>query len=123
MVHIVPGLVLGFLETVTMASIAVALSTRLPMIPNLVICFTIYVLGHLSQMFADAFRDSRLVSFFGQFIATVLPNLDDFNIQAAVTSGAPVGWDYVAVVAALLPALQHRGDAVALLLFEDRDLA
>jgi ABC-type transport system involved in multi-copper enzyme maturation permease subunit len=123
MVHIVPGLVLGFLETMTMTSIAVALSTRLPMIPNLLICFTIYVLGHLSQMFADAFRESKLVSFFGQFIATVLPNLDDFNIQAAVTSGTPVGLDYVGVAAAYSLLYSAVAMLVALLLFEDRDLA
>jgi len=123
MVHIVPGLALAFLETVTMASIAVALSTRLPMIPNLVICVTIYVLGHLSQMFADAFRESRLVSFFGQFIATVLPNLDDFNIQVAVSSGAPVGWDYVGAVAIYCAIYSTVAMLVALLLFEDRDLA
>ena len=89
MVQIVPGLVLAFMETVMLASISVALSTRLSMLPNLVICVTIYVLGHLAPLFANAFRESRLVSFFGQFIATVLPNLDDFNIQAAVSTG---GW-------------------------------
>jgi ABC-type transport system involved in multi-copper enzyme maturation permease subunit len=46
MIGIVPGLVLSFLETVVLTAISVAISTRLPMLPNLVICGSIYVLGH-----------------------------------------------------------------------------
>ena len=46
-VKILPGLVLAFLETVVLAAISVALSTRLPMVANLVVCSAIYVLGHL----------------------------------------------------------------------------
>ena len=49
-VRIVPGLVLAFFESVIMAAISVAVSTRLPMLPNLVICGSIYVLGHLAAL-------------------------------------------------------------------------
>ena len=38
MIGIVPGLVLAFMETVVLTAISVAISTRLPMLPNLVIC-------------------------------------------------------------------------------------
>ncbi len=85
-----------FMEATMLASISVALSTRLAMLPNLVLCVTIYALGHLAPMFANAFRDSRLVSFFGQFVATVLPNLDDFDIPAAVSTGRAVPIVYLA---------------------------
>ena len=47
MVQITPGLALAFLETVVLTSISVAISTRLPMLANLMICASIYVLGHL----------------------------------------------------------------------------
>ena len=47
MLQIVPGLALAFMETCVLAAISVAISTRLPMLPNLVICATIYALGHL----------------------------------------------------------------------------
>lgn len=123
MVQVVPGLVLAFLETVTMSSIAVALSTRLSMVPNLLICATIYVLGHLAPVFANAFGDSRLVAFFGQFIATVLPNLEDFNVQAAVSTGEPIPLVYVGWAAIYCALYSTVAMLLALLLFEDRDLA
>ena len=41
MMRVVPGLVLAFLEKVVLASISVAISTRLPFIHNLIICGSI----------------------------------------------------------------------------------
>ncbi len=89
MIRIVPGLVLAFLETVVLAAISVAISTRLPMLANLIICSSIYVLGHLVPMIVNSSVGKfEIVRFVGQFIATVLPVLDHFNIQAAVAAGA-----------------------------------
>jgi len=123
MLQIVPGLVLKFMEAAMLASISVALSTRLPMLPNLVLCVTIYALGHLAPLFANAFRDSRLVAFFGQFIATVLPNLDDFDIPAAVSTGRSVPLIYLAWAAVYATLYSTVAMVLALLMFEDRDLA
>ncbi|HEY1600205.1 MAG TPA: hypothetical protein VGG64_11415 [Pirellulales bacterium] len=123
MLQIVPGLALKFMEATMLASISIALSTRLPMLPNLVICVTIYALGHLAPVFANAFRESRLVSFFGQFIATVLPNLDDFDIPAAVSTGRIVPMAYLAWAAVYSLLYSTVAMVLALLMFEDRDLA
>ena len=123
MLQIVPGLALKFMEATMLASISIALSTRLPMLPNLVICVTIYALGHLVPVFANAFRESRLVSFFGQFIATVLPNLDDFDIPAAVSTGRIVPLAYLAWAAVYAVLYSTVAMVLALLMFEDRDLA
>ncbi len=123
MVHIVPGLALAFLETVTLTSIAVALSTRLSMVPNLLICAMIYALGHLTPGFANANPDSKLVAFFGQFVATILPNLDDFNVEAAVSTGQSIPLDYVGMAAVYSLLYSTVAMMLALLLFEDRDLA
>jgi len=124
MVQIVPGLVLAFFETVVLAAISVAISTRLPMLANLIVCSSIYVLGHLVPLIVNsAVGKFEIVRFFGQFIATVLPVLDHFNIQAAVAAGAAVPLDYLGM--ALLYCALYT--AIALLLglamFEDRDLA
>ena len=53
MVQVVPGLALAFMETMVLASVSVAISTRLSMLPNLVICVSIYVLGHLVPLAED----------------------------------------------------------------------
>ena len=124
MIGTVPGLVLAFLETVTLTAISVAISTRLPMLPNLVICGAIYVLGHLGPLIVQSSAGQlEYVSFIGRLIAIVLPVLDHFNIQAAVAGGIDVPWDYLAW--ALLYCVLYSGAMMllALILFEDRDLA
>lgn len=124
MIGTVPGLVLAFLETVTLVSISVAISTRLPMLPNLVICGAVYVLGHLGPLIVQSSAGQlEYVSFIGRLIAIVLPVLDHFNIQAAVAGGIDVPWNYLAW--ALLYCVLYSGAMMllALILFEDRDLA
>ena len=124
MIGTVPGLVLAFMETVVLTAISVAISTRLPMLPNLVICGSIYVLGHLGPLIVQSsVGQNEFVAFFGQLIALVLPVLDHFNIQAAVAGGVDVPIDYLAW--ALLYCVLYSAVAMllALILFEDRDLA
>jgi ABC-type transport system involved in multi-copper enzyme maturation permease subunit len=124
MIGIVPGLVLAFMETVVLTAISVAISTRLSMIPNLVIVGSIYALGHLGPLIVQSsVGQNEFVAFFGQLIALVLPVLDHFNIQAAVAGGKRVPADYLAW--ALLYCVLYSAVAMllALILFEDRDLA
>ena len=54
MLQVAPGLALAFMETVVLAAISVAISTRLPMLANLMICASIYVLGHLVPVLANS---------------------------------------------------------------------
>lgn len=124
MLQIVPGLALAFMETCVLAAISVAISTRLPMLPNLVICATIYALGHLLPLIVSSGAQRFvIVGFMGRLIATVLPVLDHFNIQAAVATGQTVPLAYLGT--ALLYCVLYCTAALllALLLFEDRDLA
>jgi ABC-type transport system involved in multi-copper enzyme maturation permease subunit len=118
-------LVLAFFETVVLTSITIAISTRLPMLPNLVICFSIYVLGHLTPLLVQSSTvgQFRLVKFMGIFIATVLPVLDHFKSDAAIAADRLIPWEYVGH--ALIYTLLYSTIAMlaSLLLFEDRDLA
>jgi hypothetical protein len=63
------------------------------------------------------------VRFVAELLSTVLPILDHFNIQAAVSTGATVPYDYLGWT--LLYSLLYGVMALllALVLFEDRDLA
>jgi ABC-type transport system involved in multi-copper enzyme maturation permease subunit len=120
----VPGLVLSFFEVVVLTAISVAISTRLSMLPNLVIVGAIYVLGHLGPLIVQSsVGQNEFVAFFGQLIALILPVLDHFNIQAAVAGGVRVPAQYLAW--ALLYCVLYSTVAMllALILFEDRDLA
>jgi len=124
MITVVPGLVLSLLETVLMAAVSLAVSTRLGMVPNLIICFTVYALGHLVPLIVQSSVGKfAIVRFVGKLLATILPVLDHFTIEAAVVGGTPVPWGYlgwVGLYAALYSALAL---LVALILFQDRDLA
>jgi ABC-type transport system involved in multi-copper enzyme maturation permease subunit len=126
MVQTLPGLALAFMETAVLAAVSVAISTRLPMMANFVICFSIYVLGHLTPLMVQSAVVNQAfepVVFVGRLIATIFPVLENLNIQAAVAGGKEVpveylGWAFLysliyGVIAMLL----------ALALFEDRDLA
>jgi ABC-type transport system involved in multi-copper enzyme maturation permease subunit len=126
MVQTAPGIVLAYLETLVIASLSVAISTRLPAIANFLICFAIYVLGHLTPLLVQSqvvAQQLPPVIFFGRLIATVLPVLDHFNIQASVAAGVPVPMQYL--VWSLVYCLLYISVAMllALTLFEDRDLA
>lgn len=130
MLRTFPPLVLAFFETVVMTSISVAVAMRLPMIPNLLICGAVYVIGHLLPVIVQSgVGKLPIVSFVGQLLATIFPVLEHFNVQAAIASGR----DAVLTVADWSTYIAWAGGycllyslimlLVALLLFEDRDLA
>ena len=124
MVRVVPGLVLSFFEAVVLAAIAVAISTRLPFVPNLIICGTIYLLGHLgTRIVQSSALQLEFVAFIGKLVAVVVPVLDHFNIQAAVAGGQDVPPAYLAWALLYCALYCAAMMLLALILFEDRDLA
>jgi ABC-type transport system involved in multi-copper enzyme maturation permease subunit len=126
MVQTVPGIVLVYLETLVISALSVAISTRLPAIANFLISFAIYVLGHLTPLLVQSqvvAQQLPPVVFFGRLIATVLPVLDHFNIQASVAAGVPVPLQYLAWSLVYCLLYSTVAMLLALTLFEDRDLA
>ena len=122
--QILPGVVLIFLEIAVMTAVSVAISTRLPMVVNLVSCLAIFVVGHLtpSLVYAGVFK-MELVQFMARLIATVLPALDVYNVQAAIATGAVVPGAYLAWALGYCVAYSSIAILLAFILFEDRDLA
>ncbi len=124
MITVVPGLVLSFLETILLAAVSLAVSTRLGMVPNLIICFAVYALGHLVPLIVQSSVGKfAIVRFVGQLFATILPVLEHFTIEAAVVGGVPVPWSYLAWAALYSALYSTVALLVALVLFQDRDLA
>ena len=127
MVQTAPGLALGFFETIVLAAISVAISTRLPMLANFIICISIYVLGHLTPMMVKASigseRIQELVVFVARLFAAAFPVLEHFDIKPAIAGGVEVPLDYLGW--SLLYCILYSAVAMllALTMFEDRDLA
>jgi ABC-type transport system involved in multi-copper enzyme maturation permease subunit len=119
-----PVLGLYFMETMVIAAIAVALATRLPLLANFITCFVIYVIGNLtSPLVASAQGNNELVGFVGKLIAVIVPNLNVFNVQSAVDAGNPIPLIYLAAAFNYLVCFAIAIWMLAMLLFEDRDLA
>ncbi len=124
MQQIAPGLALAFMETTVLVSISVAISTRLPMMANLIICAAIYVLGHLVPMLANsALGQIEQVGFIAGLLAAILPVLEHFNIYTAIATGQEVPLAYLGLAGVYCLLYVGLAMMVALLLFEDRDLA
>ena len=124
MVKVLPGLALAFMETAVLASISVAISTRLSMLPNLIICGMVYVLGHLvPTLVISTVGQLEFVRFMANLLSAVLPMLENFNIFPAIAAGHAVTWTYVGWAALYWVVYSTAAMLVALLLFEDRDLA
>ena len=124
-VRIIPGLVLAFFESVIMAAISVAVSTRLPMLPNLVICGSIYVLGHLAALIVKTSAADNIVfvRFVGKLLAMVLPVLDHFEIEGAIAGATSVPMAYLGWALVYTAVYSAAAILLALFFFEDRDLA
>ncbi len=124
MVRIAPGLLLSFMEAAVLTAISVAISTRLPMLANLVVCAVIYALGHLVPIVADSsVGKNEFVKFVADAMSAVFPLLDYFDISAGISGGRTVPLEYLAWAGVYCVLLCCVAMLVALLLFEDRDLA
>lgn len=123
MAKVVPALLLAYMETMVFVFISVMISTRLPIVSNLMICFAIYVMGHITPLLLETEDSFQGVAVVGQTISTVIPVLDHFSVQAAIVGDAGVplvylGWTLVYTILYCSVAL-----FIALILFEDRDLS
>lgn len=123
MAKVVPALVLGYMETMVFVFISVMISTRLAVVSNLMICFSIYMLGHITPMLLEKEDTFETVTVVGQLITTVIPVLEHFDVSAAIVGDATVPAAYLGW--ALVYSTLYCGVAllIALILFEDRDLS
>lgn len=124
MITVIPGLVLAYMQAAVLAALSVAISTRLSMLPNLIIVGSIYVIGNLlPQIVRSSAGDIPFIAFTGKLLSVLLPVLNHFNIQPAIAAGVAVPYEYL-IKAGIYAALYCTAAMLlALLLFEDRDLA
>ncbi|HIF30914.1 MAG TPA: ABC transporter permease [Planctomycetaceae bacterium] len=119
-----PGLVLVLLEVILLTAVSVAVSTRLSLLANFTVCSSIYVLGHLTPtLVQSSLNQFPIVRFFATLIATIVPNLEAFNITAAIAADAHVPPVYLAYAFIYCAIYSIIAMLLAFLLFEDRDLA
>ena len=122
--QILPGFALIFLEIAVLSAVSTAISTRTPMVFNMVSTFAIFVVGHLTPKLVEAGTfQIEIVYFMAQLIATVLPNLDYYNVSAAVATGQEIPPVYLLTAFGYTVAYGGAAILLSFILFEDRDLA
>ncbi len=119
-----PGLATAFMEACVMAAVSVAISTRLPMLINIVSCFAIFIVGRLTPVLVESkFKNFPVVKFMANIFAVLLPSLDNYNMTTAISTDRPIPTEYLANCAVYSLAYIGAALMLALILFEDRDLA
>ncbi len=124
MVRTLPGLAMVFLQASTLSAIAVALATRVPLLANFSICFTIYLIGHLTPSIVSSTAGGfPIIQFMAQLIAVIVPTLDWYSMDKAIDTGHAIPIVYLAGVFIYSALYAAFAVFLGLLLFEDRDLA
>jgi hypothetical protein len=124
MISMIPAILLVYCETIVMAAVSVAISTRLGLVANFMICFGVYAVGHLTPLLVQSgLGKFEAVTFMGQLISAVLPVLEYFDVKAAIAKGSAVSLPYVGATMVYTALYSTVAMLLALVLFEDRDLA
>lgn len=119
--RLVPAAVLILFALLILAGIALACSTRFEMIPTLAICSGVFLLGLMSDYLFG--RRAETGSWWASIAYAVVPNWQLFWLADALENGKVIPWGYVGRAFGYVVGYLGASLALALLLFEDRELS
>jgi ABC-type transport system involved in multi-copper enzyme maturation permease subunit len=120
--RLVPASILVLFALWILAGLALACSTRVDMIPTLAICSGLFLLGLMSQYFF--IEKAKAGSWWASTLFAVTPNWQLFWLADALdTSKGDFYWGYVGKAFAYVVGYVGASLAIALILFEDRELS
>ncbi len=120
--RLVPAAVLILFALWILAALALACSTRFDMIPTLAICSAFFLVGLMSDYFFGRAADKG--SWWGTILYTVIPNWQNFWLADALDTGkSTFQWGYVSKALAYVVCYVGAALAVAVSLFEERELS
>lgn len=133
----IPGLLLGFMQSMVLIAISVLLATRLPMVVNLVVILVLFFLSHLAPVLVSIGKKaqdtnpgepfSAILYFISQLFDTLLPALEFFRVSPPLLGDSPLPPVALALYLASVAFYGVLYTSIVLLfgliLFEDRDLA
>ncbi len=120
--RLVPAGLLLLLALYILAGLALACSTRLDIIPTLAVCSAFFLLGIMSDYLFG--RPAQAGSWWAGVLYAVTPNWQLFWLADALDAGkSTFHWGYVAKAFGYAVAYVGAALAVAVALFEDRELS
>jgi len=129
--RLVPAAILILMALWVLAALALACSTRLDAIPTLAICAAVFLLGIMSdylfgrtaeQAAAQEGFWSAAGSWLSTGLYTIVPNWQLFWLSDALEKGRTIPWSYVGKAMGYVAGYLGAALALAMLLFEDREL-
>ena len=120
--RLIPAAVLVLFALWILAALALAASTRLDIIPTLVICSAFFMVGLMSDYLFG--RPAEHGSWWGTVLYTVIPNWQNFWLADALDSGrSTFHWGYVSKAFAYAACYIGATLMVAVALFDERELS
>jgi ABC-type transport system involved in multi-copper enzyme maturation permease subunit len=120
--RLVPAAILVLFALWILAALALACSTRLDMIPTLAICSAFFLLGIMSDYLFG--RPADKGSWWASVLYTLTPNWQLFWLADALETGkSTFQWGYVGKAFAYVAGYVGATLAIAVMLFEDRELS
>jgi len=104
-----------------LAAIALACATRFDLIPTLAICTGVFLLGLVSDYLFGT--RAQAGSVWAGVVYAVLPNWQLFWMADALETGKTIPWSYVGRALGYVAGYLVASLALALLMFEDRELS
>lgn len=113
------GLLLVFEGIVVLTAIAIAASTRLGQVATLTVCIAVFLVGLVGEYFLHL---ATMGSEWLQPLAATIPNLQFYWPADAITQGNPISLEYLGLVTVYTSCLTIGALAVAVSLFQTRDV-
>ena len=119
----IPALVLVVMAILCMACLATALSTILPFVSNLVVCFFIFVLGLMSDyIFGIPAGRGEWYSSIAAFMHSIIPNWQEFWLADALALHNHIPGSYLMNAFIYFLSLVTFFGLLAVFLFQDREI-
>jgi hypothetical protein len=120
--RLVPAGILILFALWILAALALACSTRFDIIPTLAICSALFLVGLMSDYLFG--RPAERGVWWGSVLYTLVPNWQNFWLADALDAGkSTFHWGYVAKAFAYVVGYVGAALAVAVTMFEDRELS
>lgn len=119
--RLIPASVLILFALWILAGLAIACSTRFEMIPTLAICSGLFLIGIMSDYLFG--RPADAGALWAQVLYTVVPNWQNFWMADALESGKKIPMAYLGKALGYVAGYLGASLALALALFEDRELS
>jgi ABC-type transport system involved in multi-copper enzyme maturation permease subunit len=118
--RLIPAAILILFALCILAGLALACSTRWEMIPTLAVCSGLFLLGLMSDYLFGRRADTG--SWWASILYTIVPNWQLFWLADALDNEKSIPWTYVGQALGYVIGYLGASLALALLLFEDREL-